>query len=548
MNRAEKILLDNIREIQGEGSWDRDPRPKYSDGVPAHTKFITDVFEKYEADDVPITESRRIAWKSSIRELLAIYQTQTNTQEGFESHKVNWWESWMNEEGNIGRAYSYNLESHRPNEMTKNIVKVKKRYIDPKEGQIKNEVLQSVDFSKSIDGKIYFDRFIILDDKVYDDKRKRNKKKIQFIDTGYIKLVEDFTYKGGKTPYDRTYANIGYIGDLSKVNNFSEEHLEILKRRWISMLSRCYHNSTSHESYKNNETFVHQDWHSLEGFLRTIRLIPQYHLAKEANFEGWELDKDYFSSNCYSPKTCVWLKREENNLYKKSSKPFKLIKDKEEIVFLTTVDASKFLKCVPQSVDQSLKKGCKVKGYHSKYIEEDYFYRHELSRNQINELLNNLEETPYSRRHLVSFFNWANNDKKMLVECAYETMWTVREKDGETILDLHLNQRSSDYLTAGHINLVQYKALQMMVAKHLGYEVGTFSRHVMNMHIYDRHMVNIEPILSAINKIDKRGTRPEFILDVPDKTNFYDIKESDFIMENYHPYVHEPKLKFDLGI
>jgi len=284
MNKAEKIVLDNIRDILGNGSWDRNPRPVYSDGEPAHTKFITDVFEKYEADEVPITEARRIAWKSGVREMLWIYSSQTTNLDVLrDEYKITWWDDWA-----VNGGYDV--------------------------------------------GQVY-----------------------------------------GET-------------------------------------------------------------------------VKRYDL--------------------------------------------------------------------------------------------------------INRLLKGLKEDPFGRRHLINL--WQEKDFEEphgLKPCAYETMWAVREdQEGNYVLDLHLNQRSSDYLTAGHINLIQYKALQMMVAKHLGYEVGTFSRHVMNMHIYDRHMVNIEPILSAVNKINKRDSKPEFILDVPDKTNFYDIKDTDFVMKNYNPVKHEPKLKFDLGI
>lgn len=84
------------------------------------------------------------------------------------------------------------------------------------------------------------------------------------------------------------------------------------------MFRRCY-SDTYHakESYKN--IFVHQDWHSFETFLREIRGIPQFHLAKENDFDGWELDKDYFGSNAYSVDTCVFLPRAENKLYARSN-------------------------------------------------------------------------------------------------------------------------------------------------------------------------------------------------------------------------------------
>src|SRR5690606_41245332 len=64
------------------------------------------------------------------------------------------------------------------------------------------------------------------------------------------------------------------------------------------------------------------------------------------------------------------------------------------------------------------------KNYIFKYIENDNenLYRYELSRNQINELMKSLKEDAYSRRHMLSFYNWSNQDKKMLVECAFQSL------------------------------------------------------------------------------------------------------------------------------
>ena len=284
LRKAERIFQGNIISILQHGALDKNPRPKYSDGTPAHTLFITDVFEKYGANEVPITETRPIAWKSSIREALWIYQSQTTNLDVLrDEYKITWWDDWaVNGGHDVGQVY-------------------------------------------------------------------------------------------GET-------------------------------------------------------------------------VKRYDL--------------------------------------------------------------------------------------------------------MNKLLKGLKEDPFGRRNLINL--WQEKDFEEphgLKPCAYETMWAVREdQEGNYVLDLHLNQRSSDYLTAGHVNLVQYKALQMMVAKHLGYKVGTFSRHVMNMHIYDRHIEQAEIILDSFEEVENKGSSVEFKLNVPDGTNFYDIKESDFELKNYKPVKHKPKLTFDLGI
>ena len=56
---------------------------------------------------------------------------------------------------------------------------------------------------------------------------------------------------------------------------------------------------------------------------------------------------------------------------------------------------------------------------------------------------------------------------------------------------------SSDYLVAGHVNKMQYVALLMMVARHVGLKPGVFMHVVDNLHIYDRHIEQAKELLSS---------------------------------------------------
>ena len=48
MIKADWYYIQNLRKILKEGSWDENPRPKWADGTPANSKFITGVFEEYD--------------------------------------------------------------------------------------------------------------------------------------------------------------------------------------------------------------------------------------------------------------------------------------------------------------------------------------------------------------------------------------------------------------------------------------------------------------------------------------------------------------------
>lgn len=163
----------------------------------------------------------------------------------------------------------------------------------------------------------------------------------------------------------------------------------------------------------------------------------------------------------------------------------------------------------------------------------------------MNKLLDGLINEPYSRRHIIDLYQYADlEETEGLHPCAFLTAWTCRKVGEDMYLDLALMQRSSDYGTAYSLNQIQYKAFQMMVACHCGYKVGTFSHHVMNLHVYDRHGGEMARLAVA----PKQPDEPHLVLNAPSGTNFYDIKLEDFEMKNYHPFKHEPKLVFELAI
>lgn len=170
--------------------------------------------------------------------------------------------------------------------------------------------------------------------------------------------------------------------------------------------------------------------------------------------------------------------------------------------------------------------------------------------NLMNELLDGLQNNPHGKRHLLDLYQYADlNETEGLHPCAFLTMWTVSLVNEEKYLDLTLVQRSSDALVAGTgINQMQYVALQMMVAKHLGIRVGLFEHLRKNYHTYSRHTEQLEETFNRIQllKLREVQSKPQLILNVPDGTNFYDIKASDFELINYNPIT--PQLKFDLGI
>ncbi|CAG5208558.1 TPA: thymidylate synthase [Streptococcus pneumoniae] len=161
----------------------------------------------------------------------------------------------------------------------------------------------------------------------------------------------------------------------------------------------------------------------------------------------------------------------------------------------------------------------------------------------INKLLKQLETNPWNRRNIISLWDYqAFEETDGLLPCAFQTMFDVRRVDGEIYLDATLTQRSNDMLVAHHINAMQYVALQMMIAKHFGWKVGKFFYFINNLHIYDNQFEQAQELLRR----EPSNCQPRLVLNVPDGTNFFDIKAEDFELVDYDPV--KSQLKFDLAI
>ena len=163
--------------------------------------------------------------------------------------------------------------------------------------------------------------------------------------------------------------------------------------------------------------------------------------------------------------------------------------------------------------------------------------------NIIHKILQQLEANPWNRRNIISLWDYeAFEESDGLLPCAFQTMFDVRRVDGDIYLDATLTQRSNDMLVAHHINAMQYVALQMMIAKHFGWKIGKFFYFINNLHIYDNQFEQAEELLRR----EPSDCHPRLVLNVPDGTNFFDIKAEDFVLLDYDPV--KPQLKFDLAI
>ena len=114
MTKADRYMYDAIHEILYSGYKDINPRPKYADGMPAHTLSINHTIRKYDLSkgEFPICTLRPIAWKTGIREIFTIYQKPTNVIAEMESLGVSWWGDWDVGDGTIGQRYGATVKRY----------------------------------------------------------------------------------------------------------------------------------------------------------------------------------------------------------------------------------------------------------------------------------------------------------------------------------------------------------------------------------------------------------------------------------------------------
>lgn len=106
LNEADQQYNDLIREIIvfGYSDENEEVRTKWADGTPAHTKSIISQKMEFMGGEVPILTTKKIAWKTAIKELLWIWQMKSNKVQDLRDMGVNIWDEWELEDGTIGRA------------------------------------------------------------------------------------------------------------------------------------------------------------------------------------------------------------------------------------------------------------------------------------------------------------------------------------------------------------------------------------------------------------------------------------------------------------
>lgn len=94
---------------RGYSDKDQDVRTVWADGEKAYTKSILNEQFTFDNTEVPILTTKKVAWKTAIKELLWIWQMKSNNVKDLQAMGVNIWNEWMQSDETIGKAYGYQL-------------------------------------------------------------------------------------------------------------------------------------------------------------------------------------------------------------------------------------------------------------------------------------------------------------------------------------------------------------------------------------------------------------------------------------------------------
>ena len=147
---------------------------------------------------------------------------------------------------------------------------------------------------------------------------------------------------------------------------------------------------------------------------------------------------------------------------------------------------------------------------------------------QIAQVLDQLRNTPDSRRIIVSAWNVGELSKMALMPC--HALFQFYVADGR--LSCQLYQRSADIFLGVPFNIASYALLTMMIAQVVGLTPGDFVWTGGDCHLYANHLAQTREQLSrAPRPLPKMQLNPEV-------RDLFAFKLEDFVLSDYDPHPH----------
>lgn len=154
---------------------------------------------------------------------------------------------------------------------------------------------------------------------------------------------------------------------------------------------------------------------------------------------------------------------------------------------------------------------------------------------QIKSVIDQITNTPDSRRMIVSAWNVGDLHKMKLPPC--HAMFQFYVADGT--LSCQLYQRSADVFLGVPFNIASYALLTMMIAQTCRLEVGEFVHTFGDAHLYLNHLDQ------AQEQLGRQPKRLPVMQLNPAIENIFDFRYEDFTLKDYHPH---PAIKAPVAV
>lgn len=320
-------------------------------------------------------------------------------------------------------------------------------------------------------------------------------------------FVDDYIETGVGEHFNITVAKHGYLGSDYKRNDTSKK----LYKVWQDMLRRVYDPYKNQESYK--KVTICKRWHNFTHFLHDSYMLPGFQEFIDSGYK-FQLDKDYFGSNVYSPNTCIFINPKLNKSLNGGGRGFKIYKYDDKL-FYSKRDLNKYRGV---SLESKLPKH----GVEIIKDNETHVVRPIIFIDQLQNMIDLIKNDPNSRRIIVDAWNPRITENAVLGVC--HPLFQVVVMNNK--LNLVFMMRSSDFFLGAPFNIASYALLAHLLALECGLEVGELVYEGHDVHLYHNHLEQAKLQLSR-----EAFEFPQ--IKINKKDSIFDYELSDFEIIDY---------------
>lgn len=163
---------------------------------------------------------------------------------------------------------------------------------------------------------------------------------------------------------------------------------------------------------------------------------------------------------------------------------------------------------------------------------------------QLSNLIQDIQNNPFSRRHILSAWNVSQLNDMVLPPCHMFCQFIVRPSDiseNKNWLDCILYQRSCDFFLGVPFNIASYSLLLTLIAHYTDSQPGLFFWNGGDVHLYSNH---VDAANEQLQRFDDIRVPPKLsLINMP--SNIEDVTIDNLVLEGYNPH---PPIKAEMAV